>query len=252
MSETFIPPATAVAQYEENKKKRDEEYNEKNRLKEGTYGGRILKIGEEMSRNNNSMFVMGLRINKANDGKAKDEKKVFVKSLDFQMKEFYDVIADAGFDLKAIKSEDILGDILNKFAEELPECEIVCSHQKGDTGYNNYVVRNVKKIGLDFFGKIKEQVKEETVITKEGVEPKVASADVYTEEDIMEFDKNDCLEAAEELGITLVSKLKGKMQKELIAHIKSNSKPVVKIVEAPADVPEEEEEEELNIFPDMD
>lgn len=217
MENKFTPPEQVVKNYAEEKKKKLEEYQKEHRLKEGTYDGRIIKISDELSRppKSNPMWVMVIRTT-GNTGKPVDEKKVFVKHLDFHMAEFWGIFKKAGFDLKAITSEEKVGDAVNLMVENLPKIKFVCKHQK-DSNYNDYEITEIERIVDGPAESAEEPVSgAKTSSESTGLD--------YTVEDVEDFDKQDCLDVAEELGITLQGKTKGKMVAELQEYIRNYGK----------------------------
>ncbi len=263
---SFQNPEELLAKHKKEQEERMAEYNKENRYPETKLAeGKIIKIAETVSRppKNNPMYEITIRTKNhrthdkdGNPVKNKfiELKKMIVKTLSFHMAEFYEILKLAGFNLKAIQSQADLDDAVDAFTEQMPEITFSCKHQENNN-YNNYTILSCENIA----GGGVEEVSEK----KDVKVPEI------TEADIREFDKADCLETAEEWGITLKGKTKGKMQTELIAHLngaaqeptapaKEEKPKTSKKEEVEEEEPENEEVAEIdgddgdNPFPDMD
>lgn len=246
--ETFVPPEQIVTDHIKKQKERQEQYNKDNRLKEGEYEGRILKLVDGLSKNKNPMWVMTLRCT-GNLGKPVDELKRFCKHLDFQMAEFYKIIEMLGYDLKKIRKVEDIGNIVDQIVEDLPKVKFVCKHQKEPSTYNEYEIKEAEKIakGPYALGGTVATTTPSAELTSE--EPKAPVAIEYTAEDVKDFDKSECIEVAAEIGCPLKGKTKSKMQAELVAFLnpKAEKKAEEPKVEAVPEVKVEVEKTETPV-----
>jgi len=248
MSE-FVPLGEARKKYLAEQEESRQQYLKENRLKEGEHEGRITKLSAEISRNGNAMYVAVIKCT-GNDGKKTEVKTNFVKSSTYALNQFYELVEKAGFDLLAIDTEDKFDLVFDAFEETLPKIKFECKHQAPPSDYNNYEVtwcENIAPDSLALKQTTKETVEKVEQEKKLGSQPKTSEPD-YTAADVNKFEKDECIEVAEELGINLVGKTKTAMRKEIIAFLENSSS----VEEAPIEEEEEEEESEENPFLDED
>ena len=147
---SFQKPSAAREAYKKEQEERQEEYNKKNRLPEGTgVTGRITKLGEENSRQGNEMYVAMITTlgNPDEKGKRKnvDAKRVFVKKVGFHMDSFYDMLELAGYDLTKIETQDDMDDAIDAINSAMPACTFTIKHQT-DSDYNDYEFETIELV----------------------------------------------------------------------------------------------------------